>query len=572
MLVAEVSMEKRRSKESKGGDQETEIDGWIEKYSKKYHRSFWKKRLTGEKSWHHPESTETRAIERNEGSRIASKIVELKAGDVGSGWKGERKSQGRGDVREEGLSGYSYDDNETRSSNSRQVSSNSDDKRKDEGGDDGSEGFTSSYALRIDNIKQLGYNGKADTKLNSSKNSYNNDALSDNRYNDHRTKNMNINDYEKNNDEIETFSFKPLIDISKNDTESEWESHISRKHNRIYYRNKLTNETSWSIPVKSPRSTTLSKSHYSSNSHDNDNNHNSSDTNTMTNNANIMYDSNKKSDSKALSCDNLKKKILNERPEFQDIIDDEHNKYMNQSKNILISDEFYNENNKKSVTNGLPEKHSKKTYDIENRKELRTNHYFGKYDTNESDNSKNFEIYDTEIMSEKNDNDIIYENNENSSNLFSINKNNNDTNVPLQIEYLGNEMKSNGRNNYNSDTYSNIYSTNSKTTNIRPESACKGTVRNEKTIPNFENEPFRSHNYPEYDNNDVDYNGIRSGKGDYKDNHVTRYTGIGGDSIMGTGENLDNDTNKNFDRENISNHSGNNEYLESEVLHLLNIT
>lgn len=125
---------------------QTVIDGWIEKYSKKYDRSFWKNRLTGEKSWHFPQ-------------------------------------------------------------------------------------------------------------LSASEQIYLNNTPSDDRSQDNGTKNKGIS---------EIISIRPPINIIENARENEWESHISRKHNRIYYRNKITNETTWTVPIESPEKTVTGDIHYDS--------------------------------------------------------------------------------------------------------------------------------------------------------------------------------------------------------------------------------------------------------------------------------------------------------------------
>jgi hypothetical protein len=138
---------KRNKMSGERGDMgQAVIDGWIEKYSKKYDRSFWKNRLTGEKSWHFPQL-----------------------------------------------------------STSEQICLNN--------------------------------------------------TLTDGRSQDNWTKNKGIND---------NISIKSPKNIIENARENEWESHISRKHNRIYYRNKLTNETTWTIPIEGPENIVKGNIHYDS--------------------------------------------------------------------------------------------------------------------------------------------------------------------------------------------------------------------------------------------------------------------------------------------------------------------
>jgi hypothetical protein len=209
-----------------------ENDGWIEKYSNKYDRSFWKNELTGEKSWHspyyqrpitlsvgkghHPESDIEREGERDKGTKKGKEGIRSN-GKAGRRFRGDSNEEEKDILKDRGLSEHFYDQN----------------------------------AIRLNNSNQ-NYSGNS----------------SDNRYQDNWTNN-DIKDDDDVNGIMKNMSDKPLVNINKNDIninkkdinskkgaiESEWESHISRKHNRIYYRNKLTNETTWSIHIKSPGST-----------------------------------------------------------------------------------------------------------------------------------------------------------------------------------------------------------------------------------------------------------------------------------------------------------------------------
>lgn len=206
-----------------------ENDSWIEKYSNKYDRSFWKNELTGEKSWHspyhqrpitlsvgkghHPESDIEREGERIKGTKKCKEGIR-RNGKSRSRFQGDSNGEEKDFLREGGLSEHSYDHN----------------------------------AIRLNNPNK-----------NYSENS------SDKRYQDNWTDN-DIKDDDDVNGFMKKVSDKPLVDSNKNDLdiskndinikkgaiESEWESHISRKHNRIYYRNKLTDETTWSIHIESP--------------------------------------------------------------------------------------------------------------------------------------------------------------------------------------------------------------------------------------------------------------------------------------------------------------------------------